>query len=213
MDQDEYALDHEMLEAMVSVLRDAPTLTEMEVRHRDVTVRIRRPAAASPHGATATGTAPAAHSSNRSRNGDGQGAAGAGNGAAGVLSGGGATHAMAGTAASATGAEGAGTASDASVPDTVPVTAGLVGIFRALPQPIAPGYAVKAKQVIGYIEAMRLMNECITPVAGVVADVLIHDGQPVEYGQPLFEIAPGAAAAAPGGASASSGATGEEAGR
>lgn len=73
----------------------------------------------------------------------------------------------------------------------VPVTAHLVGVFRAAqPTSIAPGDVLKEKQVLGYIEAMRLRNDCVAPVAGRVQAVLVQDGQPVEYGQSLFEIEP-----------------------
>lgn len=69
------------------------------------------------------------------------------------------------------------------------VTSLFVGVFRAHPKkPSVENGAVEAGQILGTIEVMRLQNEIVAPVAGVVAFVFVQDGQPVEYGQPLFEI-------------------------
>jgi acetyl-CoA carboxylase biotin carboxyl carrier protein len=70
------------------------------------------------------------------------------------------------------------------------VTAHIVGVFRAHRPPVQVEDAVTEKQVLGQIEAMRLMNDCVATRAGRIAAVLVGDGQPVEYGQPLFEIVP-----------------------
>jgi acetyl-CoA carboxylase biotin carboxyl carrier protein len=75
-------------------------------------------------------------------------------------------------------------------PVSVAVTAGLVGVFHALPDPVAEGMGVDRRQLLGQIESMRLMNDCLAPSAGRVLAVWVEDGQPVEYGQPLFEIVP-----------------------
>ena len=50
------------------------------------------------------------------------------------------------------------------------------------------GDTVEQGQVIGLIEAMKLISEVEAESAGVVRRVLVEDGQPVEYGQPLFEL-------------------------
>ncbi len=50
------------------------------------------------------------------------------------------------------------------------------------------GDVVVAGQTILIVEAMKHMNEVATPRAGRVADILVEDGQPVEYGQPLMII-------------------------
>jgi biotin carboxyl carrier protein len=75
---------------------------------------------------------------------------------------------------------------------SIAVTAPVVGIFRALggDAVISPGKIVNEDQVIGQIEAMRLLNDCLAPGSGTVTNVLVEEGQPVEYGQLLFEIAP-----------------------
>jgi acetyl-CoA carboxylase biotin carboxyl carrier protein len=75
---------------------------------------------------------------------------------------------------------------------SIPVTASVVGIFRALngDAAISPGKIVNESQVIGQIEAMRLLNDCLATGSGTVTNVLVEEGQPVEYGQLLFEITP-----------------------
>ncbi|MBO9541467.1 acetyl-CoA carboxylase biotin carboxyl carrier protein [bacterium] len=69
----------------------------------------------------------------------------------------------------------------------------MVGTFYAAPSPDAKPYAsigdrVEAGQVLCIIEAMKLMNEIETEVAGTISKVLVKNGEPVEFGQPLFEI-------------------------
>ncbi|HTQ77840.1 MAG TPA: acetyl-CoA carboxylase biotin carboxyl carrier protein [Burkholderiales bacterium] len=71
------------------------------------------------------------------------------------------------------------------------VKAPMVGTFYRAPAPDAKpfvevGAAVKEGQTICVIEAMKLMNEIEADAAGVVKAVLVENGQPVEYGQPLF---------------------------
>jgi biotin carboxyl carrier protein len=68
------------------------------------------------------------------------------------------------------------------------VTAPLVGFFRHVKPMVGLGAQVKQGQIIGIIEAMKLVNEVKAPEAGVVTDVLVEDGLPVEYGQALFDI-------------------------
>jgi len=71
----------------------------------------------------------------------------------------------------------------------------IVGTFYSSPTPSAPSFAkpgdkVKAGQVLCIVEAMKLMNEIESDVAGELVRVLVENGQPVEYGQPLFAIRP-----------------------
>jgi acetyl-CoA carboxylase biotin carboxyl carrier protein len=74
------------------------------------------------------------------------------------------------------------------------VRAGLVGIFRPRRKgaPAAEGDYVTAGDVLGHIEAMRLLTDCVATADGRLSAVLVQDGQPVEYDQPLFEVRPGA---------------------
>lgn len=71
----------------------------------------------------------------------------------------------------------------------------IVGTFYSSPTPGAPpfmrvGDQVKAGQVLCIIEAMKLMNEIESDVGGQVMRVFVENGQPVEYGEPLFAIHP-----------------------
>ena len=74
------------------------------------------------------------------------------------------------------------------------VKAPMVGTFYRSPSPDAKvfvevGQTVKEGQTICIIEAMKLMNEIEADASGVVKAILVENGQPVEYGQPLFIIA------------------------
>ena len=67
----------------------------------------------------------------------------------------------------------------------------MVGTFYRSPSPDAKpfvevGQPVKEGDTICIIEAMKLMNEIEADASGVVKAVLVENGQPVEYGQPLF---------------------------
>ncbi|WP_257459857.1 acetyl-CoA carboxylase biotin carboxyl carrier protein [Archangium lipolyticum] len=75
------------------------------------------------------------------------------------------------------------------------VTSPFVGTFYRTPAPEQPafvevGTVVKKGQVLCIIEAMKLMNEIEADVAGRVAEILVENGQPVEFGQALFRIEP-----------------------
>ena len=69
----------------------------------------------------------------------------------------------------------------------------MVGTFYRAPSPGAPsfvevGQTVSKGQTLCIIEAMKLLNEIESDVAGTVKAILVENGQPVEYGQPLFLI-------------------------
>ena len=71
------------------------------------------------------------------------------------------------------------------------VTSPLVGTFYSAPSPDSPSFVnvgdrVKKGQVIGIIEAMKLMNELESDFDGVVKEILVKDEDVVEFGQPLF---------------------------
>lgn len=71
----------------------------------------------------------------------------------------------------------------------------IVGTFYSAPAPNAPpfvksGDGVQVGQVLCIIEAMKLMNEIESEVAGEIVRVYVENGQPVEYGQSLFAIKP-----------------------
>jgi acetyl-CoA carboxylase biotin carboxyl carrier protein len=69
----------------------------------------------------------------------------------------------------------------------------IVGTFYESSSPGAPAFVkqgdkVAVGQVLCIVEAMKLMNEIESEAAGEIVKVLVSNGQPVEYGQPLFEI-------------------------
>ncbi len=71
----------------------------------------------------------------------------------------------------------------------------IVGTFYESPSPGAPpfvkdGDVVEVGQVLCIVEAMKLMNEIESDVAGEIVKRLVNNGQPVEYGQELFTIRP-----------------------
>ncbi|HSG76733.1 MAG TPA: acetyl-CoA carboxylase biotin carboxyl carrier protein [Burkholderiales bacterium] len=70
----------------------------------------------------------------------------------------------------------------------------MVGTFYRSASPeskafIEVGQSVKAGETVCIIEAMKLMNEIEADATGVIKAILVENGQPVEYGQPLFIIA------------------------
>jgi acetyl-CoA carboxylase biotin carboxyl carrier protein len=83
---------------------------------------------------------------------------------------------------------------ESALPENVAlVRAPLVGRFYRSPGPDAAvfvevGDRVRKGQVLCIIEAMKLMNQIEAEQAGVVRAVLVEDGRPVEFGEPLFEI-------------------------
>ena len=77
----------------------------------------------------------------------------------------------------------------------VTVTSPIVGTFYRSSSPDAPpftemGMKVNKGQVLCIVEAMKLMNEIESDADGIVVKVLVENGQPVEYGEPLFLIEP-----------------------
>lgn len=71
----------------------------------------------------------------------------------------------------------------------------IVGTFYESPSPGSPpfvkaGDAVEVGQVLCIVEAMKLMNEIESDVAGEIMKKLVNNGQPIEYGQELFVIRP-----------------------
>ena len=70
----------------------------------------------------------------------------------------------------------------------------IVGTFYRAPDPTAApfvnvGDKIRVGQVLCIIEAMKLMNEIEADIAGVVKEILVENGKPVEFGQALFRIA------------------------
>jgi acetyl-CoA carboxylase biotin carboxyl carrier protein len=86
-----------------------------------------------------------------------------------------------------------------AVPEAAPVAPGhtvkapMVGTFYRAANPgsaafVEVGQAVKEGEPLCIIEAMKLLNEIEADKSGVVPEILVENGEPVEYGQPLFVI-------------------------
>ncbi len=77
----------------------------------------------------------------------------------------------------------------------VSVVSPMVGTFYRAPAPDAPPYVevgdrVSKGQTLCILEAMKLMNELESEVSGVIREIRVENGEPVEYGQVLFRIEP-----------------------
>lgn len=83
----------------------------------------------------------------------------------------------------------------APAPDGHLITAPMIGAFYEAASPGEPpfvsvGDLVEPGQTVGIIEAMKIMNEIPADSGGVVAEIFVRNGQPVEYGQPLMRLEP-----------------------
>jgi len=77
----------------------------------------------------------------------------------------------------------------------VPVTSPMVGTFYRAPAPEEPPFVavndrIRTGQVLCIIEAMKLMNDIESEVSGQVMEILVSNGEPVEYGQTLMWVKP-----------------------
>jgi acetyl-CoA carboxylase biotin carboxyl carrier protein len=80
-----------------------------------------------------------------------------------------------------------------AIPSGHIVTSPIVGTFYRAPSPgskafVDVGQRVEQGSTLCIIEAMKMLNQIEADIAGVVAAILVENGQPVEYGQPLFVI-------------------------
>ncbi len=69
----------------------------------------------------------------------------------------------------------------------------MVGTFYRSPSPENPAFVdigskIEEKTVVSIIEAMKIMNEIQAEIKGTVVEILVENGQPVEYGQRLFKV-------------------------
>ena len=90
---------------------------------------------------------------------------------------------------------GGGAAEDAHPPGTVPFESPMVGTFYRASSPdsdpfVSAGTTIDEESVVCIIEAMKVMNEVKAEIRGEVVEVLVENGEPVEFGQPLFLIKP-----------------------
>lgn len=73
------------------------------------------------------------------------------------------------------------------------ITSPMIGTFYAAPAPgepdfVAVGDHVEAGQVIGIVEAMKIMNEIVADKSGTIVEMLVANAQPVEFGSPLARM-------------------------
>lgn len=84
---------------------------------------------------------------------------------------------------------------EATADDTVTINALMVGTFYSRPNPDKPAYVkvgdqIEVGQIVCVLEAMKLFNNLNSEVSGTVVEILVADGDLVEFGQPLFRIRP-----------------------
>jgi acetyl-CoA carboxylase biotin carboxyl carrier protein len=75
------------------------------------------------------------------------------------------------------------------------ITSPMVGTFYSAPSPdadvyVTPGSKVSKDSIVCIVEAMKLFNEIEAEINGEIVEVLVSNGQLVEYGQPLFLVKP-----------------------
>lgn len=68
------------------------------------------------------------------------------------------------------------------------ILAPMVGIFHSSDGILRVGAAIEEGDVVGAIESMKLLNDVVSRVSGRIVEVLVEDGTPVEYGQPLCRV-------------------------
>lgn len=90
-------------------------------------------------------------------------------------------------------ATGAAPSVAANDPNVVAITSPFVGTFYRQPSPDAKpfvdvGTDIRPGQVLCIVEAMKLMNEIESEIAGTIVEVLVENGKAVEYGEPLFRV-------------------------
>jgi acetyl-CoA carboxylase biotin carboxyl carrier protein len=93
-------------------------------------------------------------------------------------------------------AEAAAPAPAAVASSLVEIKSPMVGTFYRAPAPEAPAYVevgsrIARGQTLCILEAMKLMNELPSEISGVVREVCVENGEPVEFGQVLFRVDPG----------------------
>ncbi len=87
------------------------------------------------------------------------------------------------------------TAASAANTGEIDIKSPMIGTFYRSPSPeaaayIEPGSDVGPDTVVCIIEAMKVMNEIKAEVKGVITQILVENGKPVEFGQPLFKVRP-----------------------
>lgn len=91
---------------------------------------------------------------------------------------------------------GAGDAPSGPPPGTVQITSPMVGTFYRSPSPDADAFVdvgsrIDDESVVCIVEAMKVMNEIKAEVSGEIVEILVENGEPVEFGQPLLLVKKG----------------------
>ena len=85
--------------------------------------------------------------------------------------------------------------STAAASNETEIKSPMIGTFYRAPSPEAAAYVevgaeVNADTVVCLIEAMKVMNEIKAEVKGIITQILVENGKPVEFGQPMFKVRP-----------------------
>lgn len=70
------------------------------------------------------------------------------------------------------------------------IRAPMVGLFHKAEEISSGATTITKGQVVGTIESMKILNDVSADISGTITEVLVEDGIPVEYGQPLYKIEP-----------------------
>ena len=172
----EQSLNMDELRELVELINEYG-FTDFELENKDVRVRLRRELA--PQIISAPGAPPAASTHAAPSTGQAQATSAATSSAA--------------TPSAESQAEAASAAALAEDEALHQILSPIVGTFYRSPSPQADAFVGLGSQVtpdtvVCIIEAMKLMNEIQAETSGVVAKIYVENGQPVEYGQPLFGI-------------------------
>lgn len=95
----------------------------------------------------------------------------------------------------ASGGEASGQEQAAAAEKTVDITSPTVGTFYAAPSPDDPSFVevgshVNPDTVVCVVEAMKVFNQIPAETSGTIVEILVENGEPVEYGQALFRVRP-----------------------
>jgi acetyl-CoA carboxylase biotin carboxyl carrier protein len=162
-------IDLEFLRGLISAVDDSG-IDSLEIARGGTRIRIHKTPPPAPVSAAAAGPAQVVHA---------------------------AAPAAAAPAAAAPAGGGTPAAPAPAAGNLVDVKSPMVGTYYRSPAPEAPAYVetgtrVAKGQTLCILEAMKLMNELESEVAGIVREILVENGEPVEYGQVLFRIEPAA---------------------
>lgn len=175
-------IDRETIEKLIQLMVDHD-LVELDVEDGDQSIKLKRAGAYAVAAHAAHAASPLASSAHHHHH------------HAAPLSGGhhGSSPAPASTGAAPAGRSGGGGGGGAATTDAVFIKSPMVGTYYSKPDPdsdafVSVGTTVSESTVVCLVEAMKVFNEIKAERSGRVVEVLVKDGDPVEYGQPLFRL-------------------------